>query len=84
MIDGLKINAHQSGSNMDIYSEQGTKVRFLNEHGYDNQREEARKLLKSFNVLTVKNIIIESWSSSVEFEELPNKYFNTVMFEEIE
>jgi hypothetical protein len=65
---------------LDIYSPAGTKAYFIDENGYDSQREEARKFFTKGQVLTVKRIDVESWSSSVTFEELPGKWFNTVMF----
>lgn len=65
---------------LDIYSPAGTKVTFIDENGYDFDREQARKYFTKGQVLTVKRIDVESWSSSVTFEELPGKWFNTVMF----
>lgn len=65
---------------MDIYSAPGTTVYFLNKNGYDSQRTEAAKIFTEGQALTVKNIDVGGWSSSVEFEELPGKWFNTVMF----
>jgi hypothetical protein len=35
-------------------------------------------------VLTVKAIEVGGWSTSVQFEECPNKWFNSVMFEDKE
>ena len=65
---------------MDIYSPAGTVVYFLDENGYDSERERAREHLVKGQVLTVSEIDVGVWSSSVEFEELPGKWFNTVMF----
>lgn len=65
---------------MDIYCRPGTTVYFLNENGYDSQREEAAEIFTQGQALTVKRIDVGNWSSSVEFEELPGKWFNTVMF----
>ena len=65
---------------MDIYSPAGTVVYFLDENGYDSEREHAREHLVKGQVLTVSEIDVGGWSSSVEFEELPGKWFNTVMF----
>lgn len=69
---------------MDIYSSPGTKVRFLNQNGHDYQREDALKYFAEGQVLTVDEIDVGSWSSSVKFQELPGKWFNTVMFGRIE
>jgi hypothetical protein len=65
-------------------SPQGRKVRFLDENGYDIQRENANKYFKKNDVLTVKEIYVGRCSSDVEFEEFPNKKFNTVMFADVE
>lgn len=69
---------------MDIYSKPGTKVRYLSKRGYEYQKQAADLVFTKGQILTVKNIEVGSWSSSVEFEELPNKRFNTVMFENID
>ena len=65
---------------MNIYSRAGTKVKFLDKNGYDSQREYARKFFSKGNILTVSDIEVGSFSSTVEFEEFPGKMFNTVMF----
>lgn len=63
---------------------QGRKVRFLNNNGYDSERERASRYFKEGQILTVKDIYVGSWSSDVEFIEFPGKEFNTVMFEDVE
>lgn len=65
-------------------SPQGRKVRFLNKNGYDMDREYAAKHFKEGQLLTVKEIYVGRSSSNVEFEDLPGKEFNTVMFEDVE
>jgi hypothetical protein len=65
---------------MDIYSPSGTTVYFLDENGYDSDREMARKHFTKGQALTVKDVDVGSWSSTVTFKELPGKWFNTVMF----
>ncbi|MFD2658561.1 hypothetical protein [Gracilibacillus thailandensis] len=61
----------------------GRKVRFLNENGYEFDKEHARKHINEGDILTVKEIYVGRSSSEVEFEEIPNQKFNTVMFEDI-
>lgn len=58
----------------------GREVVFLNENGWDSEREHAAKLFTRGQVLTVKEIWVGRSSSKVEFVELPGKMFNTVMF----
>ena len=65
---------------MDLYSPSGTAVYFLDCNGYDTDLEEARKYFKRGQLLTVENISVRDWSSTVEFKELPGKQFNSVMF----
>ena len=59
---------------------EGRKVAFLNHNGHDHQLEEARKLFKPGQVLTVKEILVGGSSSKVQFMEMPGEKFNTVMF----
>ena len=61
-------------------SPKGRKVRFLNDNGYDSEREHASKLFKTGQILTVKEIYVGTFSSTVEFIEYPKEQFNTVMF----
>ena len=68
---------------MDIYARPGTKVKFLGKNGYDYQLKEASEMFEVGLVLTVKSIEVGDSSSSVVFEEMPGKSFNTVMFEEV-
>jgi len=62
----------------------GRKVVYLNKNGYDIQREVANKYFYENQLLTVKEIFVDRSSSTVEFLELPNKQFNTVMFADVE
>jgi hypothetical protein len=61
----------------------GRKVIYLNENGYDIERQIASKHFKENQVLTVSEIYVGRSSSTVEFVELPNHTFNTVMFEDV-
>lgn len=65
-------------------SPQGRRVVFLAEHGYDIEREIARKYLSKGQVLTVKEIYVGRSISDVELEEYPGKKFNTVMFADVD
>jgi len=69
---------------MDIYSEEGTKVKFINKKGRECERKEASKYLKEGEVYTVDSIYVRGWSSEVTLKEVPNQEFNTVMFDEVE
>lgn len=61
----------------------GRKVKYLNDNGYDIEREVANKHFTEGQILTVKEIYVGRSSSEVEFVELEGKRFNTVMFEDI-
>lgn len=65
-------------------SPEGRKVYFLNKNGYEGQLEQARKLFKEGQVLTVQEIYVGGSDSQVEFVEYPNQKFNTVMFADCE
>ena len=67
---------------MDIYSPPGTRVKFLDENGYEFYKSAARKFFSKGQTLTVKTIAVGNWMSYAEFEECPGKKFNTVMFTE--
>jgi len=61
----------------------GRKVRFLNENGYDMGLKNARRYFKKGQILTVNEIAVDDFSSTVEFVEYPEKWFNTVMFADV-
>lgn len=69
---------------MDIYAKPGTKVRYTGTGGYDGERAIATEHIEVGTVLTVQRILVGGFMSYVEFEEIPDMRFNTVMFEEIE
>lgn len=62
----------------------GRKVYFLNDNGYEIDRETAREYFKPNEVLTVQEIYVDRSSSQVEFIEHPGKRFNTVMFADVQ
>ncbi|MDX1769920.1 MAG: hypothetical protein R3328_00195 [Planococcaceae bacterium] len=62
----------------------GRKVTFLNDNGYEVERGTARNYFYENQLLTVKEIYVGRSSSMVEFLEVPNKQFNTVMFEDVD
>lgn len=65
-------------------SPRGRKVRFLDENGWDGDKEYARRYFVKDDILTVEEIYVGRSSSTVEFQELKGKEFNTVMFEDVE
>lgn len=88
LVGGLDMYAFNFGSRYKSgtfdKSPEGRKVIFLDENGYDIQREHARRYFKKGDVLTVKEIYVGRSSSEVEFIELPSQKFNTVMFADAE
>lgn len=64
-------------------SPEGRKVMFLNDNGYDSQREYANNFFTDGDILTVKEIYVGRSSSEVQFIEFPSKRFNTVMFADV-
>ena len=65
---------------VDIYVQPGTVVYYLDENGYEGDREYARKFMQKYQILTIKQTNIGGWRTVVEFEEIPGKWFNSVMF----
>lgn len=65
---------------MNIYSHPGTRVRFLNENGYDHERTSAAEVFDTERYYTVSEIDVGNWSSTVHFEEVEG-WWNTVMFD---
>lgn len=78
-IDEYQMFGERFGTGKSPY---GRKVIYLNENGYDTEREVANKYFKENQMLTVSEIYVGRSSSTVEFVELPNYKFNTVMFED--
>lgn len=68
---------------MDIYAEPGHKVKFTNENGRDEERENASKILNTEDIYTVEYINVGGWFSYVKLEGIPGVY-NTVMFVDVE
>lgn len=62
----------------------GRKVVYLNDNGYEFDREYANQYFSKGQVLTVKEIYVGRSSSKVEFAEVPDKTFNTVMFADLD
>ena len=81
---GIHMYAHIFDRYMSDVPPKGRKVRFLNDNGYDSDREYANKYFKEGQILTIKEIYVGRSSSEVEFEDYPHKEFNTVMFEDVE
>lgn len=64
----------------DIYSPPGTKVYYLDENGYEMERERARKFLRKDQELTIYHTKVDRFRTDFEFVECPNMWFNSVMF----
>lgn len=65
---------------VDIYVTPGQKVFYLDENGYDSDREYARKFLSKHQELTILMSDVGGWRTEFQFEEVPGKWFNSVMF----
>ena len=66
----------------DPFAMPGEKVMFLNENGYDHQRQQASRIFEVGQVLTVEEVNIGSFISTYKFKNHKN-YYNTVMFERL-
>ena len=70
-------------NSMDIYSKQGTKVRYLANGGFDTDIERASKYLVIGKIYTVRSVFVGGWFSYVTLEEFPNMDFNTTLFDKV-
>lgn len=81
---GIKMYCYGGDKIFDRYNNKnppkGRKVIFLNDNGYDYEREYANTLFPKGQILTVNEIYVGRSNSEVEFEEFPGEKFNTVMF----
>lgn len=62
------------------WPDKGEKVRFINQNGYDYELSYAREHMDEGHILTIKSVQIGDWRTFYEFEELPGKFYNSVMF----
>lgn len=67
---------------MDIYTKQGSKVKFTGEGGLVSDKLFAISHLRVGQEYTVESVNVGNWSSAVILKEIPGKSFNTVMFED--
>lgn len=65
-----------------LYAPPGTKVRYLDENGYDSDKVNAKHLgLVKGCLYTLVKINIGSFCSNIYLQEFPQYPFNSVMFE---
>jgi len=65
---------------MDIYTPAGQKVRYLNNHGHDSEREAANLHLQEGAVYTLLRTKIFKYRTEIFLQEFPDIPFNSVMF----
>ena len=76
-------NYGTKGTRMNLKAQKGDRVIFLNENGYSRDLEQAIKCkLIPQQTYTVNSVKVGGWISYVELIELPEKWFNTVMFDD--
>jgi len=68
---------------LDIYALPGTKVVFLGKGGWPGEAETASRLLETNKIYTVYKIDVECFHSDVWLEEVPDRYFNSVLFTQV-
>lgn len=62
----------------------GRNVVFTNKNGTEYERKDASQYFTEGETLIVKEIYVERSSSEVEFIEVPDKRFNTVLFSDVD
>lgn len=65
---------------IDIYAEEGTKVKYTGKNGYDSDKEHANKYLKVGEIYTIDYMIVNGWNTEIYLKEMPNEVFNSVHF----
>ncbi|MCU7378150.1 hypothetical protein OBO34_07255 [Clostridiales Family XIII bacterium ASD5510] len=68
---------------MNIWTAKGEKVRFLGENGMELELDEAKQNLVVGGEYTVERVNVGRWCSYVHLVEVPDKEFNSVMFENV-
>ncbi|MCH6198612.1 hypothetical protein MMU07_03405 [Aquiflexum sp. LQ15W] len=68
---------------MDIYTPPGQKVRYINRHGHDSEREFANLHLQEGAVYTLLRSKLFKFRTEIYLEEFPEMPFNSVMFENV-
>lgn len=69
---------------IDIYSKEGTKVKYTGKGGYDCHKEYANKHLKVGEIYTIDHTDVGGWHTDVYLKEVPDKAFNSVHFVDAE
>lgn len=67
---------------MNIYAKQGSRVKFTGRGGLVSDKLFAISHLRVGQEYTVEFVEVGNWSSVVILKEIPEKSFNTVMFED--
>ena len=68
---------------MDLNARPGDKVKYLGKNGTSMDRLTADYYFVPGESYIVKDMKVGGWSSEVMLEEVPDKWFNTVMFDSI-
>ncbi|WP_110933782.1 hypothetical protein [Paenibacillus bouchesdurhonensis] len=78
----MNFNFIEPPPTMNIYSQKGDRVRFLNKNGHDWEPERAREIgLVEGEIYTVERTDVGGWHTDVYLQEIPGYHFNSVMFE---
>lgn len=67
---------------LDINASSGTKVIFLCHGGYECEQNSALMELKLYGIYTVSYTVVHDCYTDVHLREVPNRSFNSALFEE--
>ena len=74
-----------SKSSMTIWAGHGDRICFeFLTRGYDCDIQQAKDFLEHNAVYTVEQVNVGSFMSTVLLQEVPNVYFNTIVFSDVE
>lgn len=82
---GLNIDVGKNNSTgvkepIDIYSPEGTKVKYTGRGGHEHHKKHANKYLKIDGIYTIDHTNVSNWYTDVYLKEVPNEAFNSVHF----
>lgn len=68
---------------MNIYAEEGTKVKYTGQGGYESDLTYASQYLKVGSIYIVEQTKIGNWNTDVLLKGFGNRRFNSVHFEDV-
>jgi hypothetical protein len=81
---GKDTTVHEKTEYMDIFSEPGTRIIYTGKNGWPGETDLANQFLSIGGIYTVEEMQVSSSYSRVKLLEVDAKFFNTVMFRNVD